>query len=166
MSAPPRFLNLIDGELVAAASGEVIESLDPSTATPWATYPRGSDADVEQAVNAARRAFDVWSGAPAFERAAHLRRIADVMATHGRELAETETRDNGRPIVETTTFDVPACVQMFNYFAGAADRIQGDTVNVTRASFNFTRREPLGVVGVIIPWNAPLSLLSAKVGAA
>ena len=166
MSAPPRFLNLIDGELVAAATGEVIESLDPSTATPWATYPRGSDADVEQAVSAARGAFDAWSGAPALERAAHLRRIADVMAAHGRELAETETRDNGRPIVETTTFDVPACVQMFNYFAGAADRIQGDTVNVTRASFNFTRREPLGVVGVIIPWNAPLSLLSAKVGAA
>jgi aldehyde dehydrogenase (NAD+) len=88
------------------------------------------------------------------------------MATHGRELAETETRDNGRPISETTNFDVAACVQMFHYFAGAADKIEGETVNVSPASFNFTRREPLGVVGIIIPWNAPLSLLSAKVGSA
>jgi (Z)-2-((N-methylformamido)methylene)-5-hydroxybutyrolactone dehydrogenase len=166
MSATAEFCNLVDGQLVPAASGEVIESLDPSTAVPWSTIPRGGADDIAAAVDAATRAFDGWWGSASLERAAHLRRISEVFAAHGRDLAETETRDNGRPIIETTTFDVPACIQMFQYFAGAADKIQGDTVNVSPASFNFTRREPLGVVGIIIPWNAPLSLLSAKVGSA
>jgi aldehyde dehydrogenase (NAD+) len=160
------FQNLIDGELVPAQSGDVIESLDPSTATAWATIPRGNETDIDAAVDAAQRAFEGWWGAASLERAAHLRAISDVMADDARHLAETETRDNGRPITETTTFDVPACVQMFQYFAGAADKIAGESVNVSPASFNFTRREPLGVVGIIIPWNAPLSLLSAKVGSA
>jgi len=160
------FQNLVDGRLVPARSGDTIESVEPSTATAWATIPRSGTADIDAAVAAARAAFDGWWGRASLERAEYLRCISDVMAAHGRELAETETRDNGRPISETTTFDVPACVQMFQYFAGASDKIGGETVNVSPGSFNFTRREPLGVVGIVIPWNAPLSLLSAKVGAA
>ncbi|HEY8216989.1 MAG TPA: aldehyde dehydrogenase family protein, partial [Acidimicrobiia bacterium] len=135
--------NLIDGRLIPAASGDVLDSIDPSTAAVWATIPRGGEADVAAAVDAATRAFDGWWGGAALERSAHLRRISDLMAEHGRDLAETETRDNGRPISETTSFDVAACVQMFQYFAGAADKIEGSTVNVSPASFNFTRREPL-----------------------
>jgi aldehyde dehydrogenase (NAD+) len=166
MSATTEFQNLVDGRLTPAASGQVLDSIDPSTATVWSTIPRGSETDIAAAVDAATRAFPGWWEGAALERSAHLRRISEMMSAHGRELAETETRDNGRPISETTSFDVAACVQMFHYFAGAADKIEGSTVNVSAASFNFTRREPLGVVGIVIPWNAPLSLLSAKVGSA
>ena len=166
MSGRAEFLNLVDGQLVAARSNETIDSVDPASGEVWATIPRGGEADIDAAVDAARRAFAGWWGAAALERGSHLRRIADVMAAHTAELAATETRDNGRPLAETAAFDVPACVQMFQYFAGATDKLMGETVNVSPASFNFTRREPLGVVGIIIPWNAPLSLVSAKVGAA
>ena len=93
-------------------------------------------------------------------------RLAETIRTHANELAELETRDNGRIIVETTLFDLPACTEMLHYFAGAADKISGDTVQIAPGSFNFTLREPIGVVGIIVPWNAPLSIACAKLGAA
>ncbi len=96
----------------------------------------------------------------------HLRQVAEVIRAHGDELAEVESRETGRILREIKFGHVPACVEMFHYFAGAADKLHGDTVEVGRASFNFTKREPLGIVGVVIPWNSPLSLVSAKVGAA
>ncbi|MEI8001926.1 MAG: aldehyde dehydrogenase family protein [Actinomycetes bacterium] len=160
------FPQVVDGSVGPAASGEWIDSVDPATGRRWARVPRSGPADVEAAVDAARRAFPGWWGLPALGRAAHLRAVAAVVAAHQDELAEIETRDNGRIRNETALGDLPACVQMFHYFAGAADKISGDTVVVGPASFNFTRREPFGVVGVVIPWNAPLSLMSAKVGAA
>jgi aldehyde dehydrogenase (NAD+) len=88
--------------------------------------------------------------------------LAEVMRAHADELAEIETRDNGRIIVETTLFDLPACTEMLFYFAGAADKISGDTVQIGPNSFNFTVREPIGVVGLIVPWNAPLSIAVAS----
>ncbi len=116
---------------------------------------------------AARAAYDdCWRTLPALARAGHLRRLADVMRAHADELAEIETRDNGRIIVETTLFDLPACTEMLFYFAGAADKISGDTVQIGPTSFNFTIREPIGVVGLVVPWNAPLSIAIAKLGAA
>jgi len=160
------FSQVIDGHPGPAASGEWLDSVDPATGAVWARVPASGAADVDAAVDAARRAFPAWAGLPALQRAAHLRRIAEVLADTTHQLAEIETRDNGRVIRETLNGDLPACAQMFHYFAGAADKIHGDTVQVGSASFNFTRREPYGVVGVIIPWNAPLSLMSAKVGAA
>lgn len=161
-----RFLQVVDGVAGPAASGEWIPSIDPSTGRVWAEIPASGAADVEAAVDAARRAFPGWWALPALQRAAHLRAVAEVIGAHTEELAALETRDNGRVRNETLLGDLPACAQMFHYFAGAADKLAGDTVLVGSASFNFTRREPYGVVGVIIPWNAPLSLMSAKVGAA
>jgi len=160
------FLQLVDGVPGPAGSGEWLDSVDPATGAAWARVPASGAADVDAAVAAARRAFPGWWALPALSRAAHLRSIASTIDAHGTELAEIETRDNGRVRNETLLGDLPACAQMFHYFAGAADKISGDTVQVGAASFNFTRREPYGVVGVIIPWNAPLSLMSAKVGAA
>lgn len=160
------FQQLIGGEARPAASGEWLDSVDPSTGEAWARVPRSGAADVDAAVVAAARAFPGWWGRASTDRAAAIRTIADVVHAHAEELAGIETRDNGRVIRETRMGDLPACVQMFHFFAGAADKIGGDTVQVSSASFNFTRREPHGVVGVIIPWNAPLSLMSAKVGAA
>src|SRR5262249_13881449 len=91
---------------------------------------------------------------------------ADVVQAHADELAHIETRDNGRIVLETTLFDLPACTEMLFYFAGAADKLSGDTVQIGPTSFNFTVREPIGVVGLIVPWNAPLTIAVAKLGAA
>jgi aldehyde dehydrogenase (NAD+) len=166
-SCGQQFQNVIGEELQSAASGAVLESVDPSTGRVWAGVPRSDEADVAKAVEAAAGGFEKrWRSLPALARAGHLRRLADVIADHAGELAELEARDNGRIISETTTFDLPACVEMLHYFAGAADKIAGDTVDISPSSFNFTLREPIGVVGLIVPWNAPLSITCAKLGAA
>lgn len=164
--SPREFPQLVDGRATPAASGRWLDSIDPATGAVWARIPASGEADVDAAVRAAQRAFTNWWALPTLARAAHLRAIADAIAANSAELAEIETRDNGRVINETLLGDLPACAQMFHFFAGAADKLHGDTVQVGSVSFNFTRREPHGVVGVIIPWNAPLSLMSAKVGAA
>ncbi len=161
------FENTIDGQQLPAASGAVLDSVDPSTGSVWAQLPRSDAVDVEHAVAAARTAFDEhWRPLPALARAAHLRALADAVTSAADELATLETRDNGRIIAETTTFDLPACAEMLRFFAGAADKIGGDTVEIGPTSFNFTLREPIGVVGLIVPWNAPLSIACAKLGAA
>jgi len=164
---PPSFENLIGGHRRPARSGATLDSIDPSTGVVWATVPRSAETDVTDAVDAALEAFqERWRLLPALVRAAHMRRLADVVRAHADELAEIETRDNGRIIVETTLFDLPACSEMLFYFAGAADKISGDTVQIGPASVNFTLREPIGVVGLIVPWNAPLTIAVAKLGAA
>lgn len=161
------FANTIDGESRPAATGATLDSIDPSTGAVWASFPRSTEIDVNDAVIAATTAFeDRWRPLPALARAAHLRDLADVIAGAAPELAELESRDNGRIIAETTTFDLPACAEMLRFFAGAADKIGGDTVEIGPTSFNFTLREPIGVIGLIVPWNAPLSIACAKLGAA
>jgi acyl-CoA reductase-like NAD-dependent aldehyde dehydrogenase len=162
-----QFHNVIGASLQPASSGAVLDSVDPSTGRVWAGVPRSAEPDVAEAVVAAGDAFDQrWRTLPALARARHLRQLADVVADHADELAEMEARDNGRIIADTSTFDLPACVEMLHYFAGAADKIAGDTVEIGPTSFNFTLREPIGVVGLIVPWNAPLSITCAKLGAA
>lgn len=162
-----RFENVIGGERRPALSGQVLDSVDPSIGQVWANVPRGSEDDVGMAVAAAGAAFEQrWRSLAALARAGHIRRLAEAVALHAQELAELEARDSGRIISEMTAFDLPACVEMLQYFAGAADKISGDTVEIGPTSFNFTLREPLGVVGIIVPWNAPLSIACAKVGAA
>jgi aldehyde dehydrogenase (NAD+) len=158
------FPQLVGGDLVSAASGAELPSVNPATAEPWATIPRGGATDVDAAVAAARAALPGWRGRSALERAACLRRLGDLVAQRTGELAELETRDNGK-IITDTSGEVPACAQMWYYHAGAADKLAGETIEISPLSFNFTRREPIGVIGVIIPWNSPLSLFSAKVAA-
>ncbi|MCH2171307.1 aldehyde dehydrogenase family protein [Myxococcota bacterium] len=162
-----RPLNLIDGVFQPADSGQWLDSTDPSTGSVWAQVPAGEEADVDAAVSAAKRAFHgSWRDTPALQRAALLRSAAALFEEHADELARIETRDNGRIYAETRAGDLPAVYQMFHYWAGAADKIQGETVRVGPGSFNFTLPEPVGVVAVIVPWNAPLSILAAKLGAA
>jgi aldehyde dehydrogenase (NAD+) len=158
------FRQLIGGHEVAADGGEELVSVNPATAEPWATIPRGTAADVDAAVAAAKAALPAWRGLSALERAARLRRMGDLVAQKAAELAEIETRDNGKIITDTSA-EIPACAQMWYFHAGAADKLHGDTIEISPQSFNFTRREPIGVIGVIIPWNSPLSLFSAKVAA-
>ncbi len=158
------FRQLIDGRQVGADHGDELPSVNPATGEPWATIPRSGTTDVDAAVAAAKAALPGWRSLSALERAACLRRMGDLVAQRASELAEIETRDNGKIIVDTVV-EVPACAQMWWYHAGAADKLHGDTIEISPQSFNFTRREPIGVIGVIIPWNSPLSLFSAKVAA-
>jgi aldehyde dehydrogenase (NAD+) len=160
------FLQTIDGAPAPAAGGALLDSVDPSTGAAWASVPRGGSVDVDTAVAAAHRARPGWRDLGAAGRARHLRRVADVFAAHADELSEIETRDNGRILADTRGLDLPSCVEMWHYFAGAADKLHGDTVDIGPRAFTFTRREPVGVVGVVLPWNAPLSLFTAKVAAA
>jgi aldehyde dehydrogenase (NAD+) len=103
---------------------------------------------------------------PAMNRAALLRAAAVEIAKHSEELATIECRDNGKPIAEAIPGDLPSVSEMMNYWGGAADKIHGQTVEISPLSHNFVRHEPLGVVGIIVPWNSPLAILAAKVGAA
>jgi aldehyde dehydrogenase (NAD+) len=164
---PLRFRNWIDGKYGDAAGGGWIESVDPSRGETWALVPDSGAEDVDRAVEAARRAFRPgapWRGLTASQRAALLRRVAELLPAAKAELVRTETRDNGKVVRETgPEFD--AVVEMFHYWAGAADKIAGETLAIAPTSFHFTIREPIGVVGAILPWNAPLSLLAAKLGA-
>jgi len=162
-----RFQNLIDGGSRPAANGGWIDSIDPSTGRVWAQIPDGRAEDVDAAVAAARRAFrGPWRQMAAAQRAALLRKVADLVGPRVEELATIETRDNGKIIADTRAGDVPAVAQMLHYWAGAADKIHGETVQVSPQSLNYIQREPIGVVGIIVPWNSPVSVFAAKVGAA
>ncbi len=160
------YANHIGGHHVPARSGRVLDCTNPATGQVWARIPHSDSVDVDDAVAAARRGFETWSRLDAKQRAGHLRALAEVTREHIRELADLETFDTGRVIKETLYGHLPTCVEILHFFAGAADKLHGETVNVGAASFNFTRREPLGVVGLVLPWNSPMSLITAKAGAA
>jgi (Z)-2-((N-methylformamido)methylene)-5-hydroxybutyrolactone dehydrogenase len=166
VAVPASFLQTIDGVPTPAATGEELDSVDPSTGRVWARIPHGTAADVDAAVGAAQRARTAWRDVGATGRARLLRRMAELFEQHTAELAEIESRDNGKLHRESLGGDLPACVEMWHYFAGATDKLHGTTVDVGPGSFTFTRREPVGVVGVVIAWNSPLALFSAKVAAA
>ena len=161
-----RYYNLIDGERRPARSGAWLPSVNPATGQVWAEIPLGEAADIDDAVQAAKRAFKSWRRLPALQRAALLRKLGDLVMENVAALAEVETRDNGKPFAEELAGDVPAVAQMFYYWAGAADKIHGETVEIGPGSFNYVRHEPVGVVGLVLPWNSPLALFTAKVGAA
>ncbi len=126
--------------------------------------------DVDGAVKAARRAFEdrngPWRKLSASQRGQMLWRLADLIEKNIDELAELETLDNGKPIFESRYVDIPMVIDVLRYYAGWATKIHGETVNTAETAFTYTLREPVGVVGLIIPWNFPLLLTSWKVGPA
>jgi aldehyde dehydrogenase (NAD+) len=155
------FRNLIGGELETA--DRMLDSVEPATGAVWARVPRSGPAEAAAAVAAARAAFPRWSALPAAARAHHLRKVADVFAAHAKELAETETRDNGRIIGETAKRDLPGMAYLWQLAAAECSAaVEGKTVILGQGSMGFTRREPYGVVVGIIPWNSPISTFSAK----
>lgn len=159
---------LIGGQWVEPQSGEWFESINPFTAAPWALIPRGSKADVERAVEAARTAFycSDWRGMTATARGAMLRRLADLVAAEAKTLAEIESTDNGKLIAEMRT-QLNYIPQWFNYFGGLADKIEGRVIPIDKQGVvNFTREEPLGVIAAITPWNSPLMLAAWKLAPA
>ncbi|MFA4928041.1 MAG: aldehyde dehydrogenase family protein [Patulibacter sp.] len=164
---------LIDGELVDAASGRTFETLDPGTGELLATVAEGDAEDIDRAVQAARRAFEgPWSKLNPSERGRILHRVGDLIMEHAEELAELDSLDNGKPKAVAQAADVALAADLFWYMAGWTTKLKGGTVNpsvpyLPGAEFHaYTLREPIGVVGQIIPWNFPLLMAAWKLGPA
>jgi len=159
---------LIGGEWADAASGDTYESMNPYTGQTWATMPDAQAEDVDRAVQAARKAVKdpAWRRMVPAQRAALLRSLADLVAADADHLGQIETRDNGKLIREMTA-QCKAVPSYFHFYAGLADKIQGATIPLEKTTvFNYTVREPIGVVAILIPWNSPLLLLSFSIAAA
>ena len=159
---------LVGGEWVDARSGKTFESVNPYTGRAWATVPEADDDDVDQAVRAARAAFDEgpWGKMTGTERARLMRHLADLLAENAQEIAAIESTDNGKLLREMGG-QLKALPEWYYYFAGAADKVQGETIPSDKPNFFvYTRREPIGVVGAITPWNSPLLLLTFKLAPA
>ena len=166
--------NLIGGKWVPAASGKFFEVFNPADASVIAQVPDSEREDINRAVAAARRAFDSgpWRRVTPSDRGRLVWRIGDLVLAHADELAELESLDNGKPRAVARVADVPLTADLFHYMAGWATKIQGGTFPISvpyapGARFHaFTLREPLGVVGQIIPWNFPLLMAAWKLGPA
>jgi len=166
--------NLINGQWVAAVSGKTFESLNPADGSLLANLPDSDKEDINRAVAAARRAFDSgpWRKMTPSERGKLLWRIGDLVLEHADEFAELESLDNGKPRAVARVADVPLAADLFHYMAGWATKIEGNTIPISvpyapGGQFHaFTLREPVGVVGQIIPWNFPLLMAAWKLGPA
>jgi betaine-aldehyde dehydrogenase len=159
--------NFIDGTFADAASGATYEVIDPATREPIARVPKSDEQDVDRAVSAARRAFDVdgWPEMSARERGRILFRIADWVRAHARQLAETESLNNGKPLAEAEG-DVHDAAFCFEYYGGLATKILGEVLPIPGQAFGMTLREPLGVAALIVPWNYPIMMAVQKVAPA
>jgi aldehyde dehydrogenase (NAD+) len=161
---------LIAGEHVAAASGDVLETRDPASGELLAYVPEATTGDVDRAVDAAREAFRPggrWRTMAPAERARLLWRVAELIELHADELAELETRDQGQPIGIARAVSVAATAEHFRYYAGWATKLKGDTNPLSfPGAFNYTVREPVGVCGLIVPWNFPLMIAAWKLAPA
>jgi (Z)-2-((N-methylformamido)methylene)-5-hydroxybutyrolactone dehydrogenase len=158
----------VDGRWSEPASDQWIDSLDPATGSAWARIPAAGAEDVDRAVAAARRAFASrdWQELRPLDRGRMLRRLAQLVADNAGTLATLETRDNGKSIRETSIRELPAVSDWLEYFAGFADKVQGETIPVGPDVSAYTVREPVGVVGAILPWNSPLLMAAWKLGPA
>jgi aldehyde dehydrogenase (NAD+) len=158
----------IGGKWVPAASGKTFETVHPATEEVIAEVAEGDAADIDAAVEAARDQFDggEWSRMDARDRGILINKLADLIEQEAEELAALETLDNGKPIRDSRAADIPLVIDCLRYYAGWADKIQGDTIPVRGEYFTYTRREPVGVVGQIIPWNFPALMVAWKWGPA
>lgn len=157
----------IDGRFQEPSTGLWFETPNPATGEALATLARAGKADVERAVDSAKRCFEnEWARIDVHERARILCRVGDLMMAKVEELALLEAQDTGKPLANARAIDVPRAAETFHYFSGWADKIHGDTVPVRGPYLNYTLREPLGVVAAIIPWNFPILLAARKIAPA
>ncbi len=171
ISAPRQLF--INGQWAEAASGRTFETPNPATGETLARVAEGDAEDIDRAVRAARAAFDgPWSRMTPSERGRIIWRIGDLILEHVDELAQLESLDNGKPFAVAQAADVPLAADLFHYMAGWATKIEGNSINISvpympGANFHsYTLREPVGVVGQIIPWNFPLLMAAWKLGPA
>jgi aldehyde dehydrogenase (NAD+) len=158
----------IGGKWLPAASGKTFETVNPATGDVICRVAEGDKEDVDRAVTAARAALETgpWGRMNASARGRLLNKLADAIEAHKDELAALETLDNGKPIADSLAADLPLTLQCYRYYAGWADKIHGQTIPVDGDYFCYTRHEPVGVVGQIIPWNFPLLMQAWKWGPA
>ena len=161
---------LIDGKLVDAASGKTFADYNPATGTVLTKVAEADAEDVDRAVKAARRAFDdgPWSKMSPSDRGKMLWKLAELIEQNSEEFAEIESVDNGKPVAVARMADVPLAVDMFRYMGGWATKVTGSTIPLSFPGdfFSYTLREPVGVVGQIIPWNFPLLMAAWKLAPA
>ena len=165
---------LIGGKRVDAINGEIFEVQNPANNSVIAYAPKGGKEDINRAVQAARDAFEngPWGKFTVSERGKLLWKLADLIETLTEEFAQLETLDNGKPLTISRAADIPLTVDHFRYYAGLATKIHGETLDISvpyapdASFFDFTLREPIGVVGQIIPWNFPLLMAAWKLGVA
>ena len=158
----------IDGKWVEAASGKTFPSYNPATGEVMAKVAEGDREDIDRAVKAARKAFESskWPRMTASQRGQLIWKLGDLIEQHLEEFAQLESLDNGKPLAVARVADVPLAVDLFHYMAGWATKIEGNTIPFSPKFFAYTRREPVGVVGQIIPWNFPLLMAAWKLGPA
>src|SRR5438552_4595095 len=160
---------LINNKWVDSASGKTFPTINPATGEVITRVAEADAADVDKAVSAARAAFDngPWrKKITASQRGNLLYKLADLIEKHADELAQLEALDNGKPYSVARAADLPLTIACYRYYAGWADKLQGKTIPVTGRYFTYTKHEPVGVVGQIIPWNFPLLMQAWKLGPA
>jgi aldehyde dehydrogenase (NAD+) len=162
----PRTELLIDGAFVESAGGKRFATVNPATEETIAQVAEGGREDVDRAVRAAHGALSTWSRMDARERGKRLARWADLIDEHREELGRLESLDNGKPLTESLGYDAPSAAATIRYFAGWADKLEGRTIPVSGPYFSYTRPEPVGVCGHIIPWNFPMPMAAWKLGPA
>ncbi len=162
-----QYRNFIDGEFVEPRTDETLQVVDPSTAESYATAVRSGADDVEDACSAAARAFESWGNTTPSERQLALLRIADRLEERAAEFVDAEVRNTGKPRGLTLTEELAPCVDQLRFFAGAARVLDGRAAAEYMTGYtSFVRREPIGVVGQVTPWNYPLMMAVWKIGPA
>ena len=159
---------LINGDWVDASDGGVFDSVNPSTDNVWSRVPEATEADVNRAVSSAYNAFSggPWSKFTPTERGKCLRKLGDLLSDHSENLGRIETIDTGKMLKETR-WQAKYIAEFFHFFAGCADKVSGETLPIDKPDmFVFTKREPLGVVAAVVPWNSQLFLVAVKIGPA
>ena len=160
------FKMFINGEWVNAEDKAILEAYNPASSEYLANFPDASESDVNKAVDAAREAFKAWRKTTVSERATILNKIADIIDENTELLATTESLDNGKPIRETMAVDVPLSAKHFRYFAGCILADEGQATVLEEKFLSIVLREPIGVVGQIIPWNFPFLMAAWKLAPA
>ena len=162
----PKILNYIGGELVPPSNGRYIDNYCPATGKVYSHIPDSDKNDVQNAVTAAKEAFNTWSKSPKKERSDILMRLADEIEANFEELVAAESKDNGKPEWLARAVDIPRASENFRFFATAILHFDSEIHEMDGDAINYTLRQPIGVVGCISPWNLPLYLLTWKVAPA
>jgi acyl-CoA reductase-like NAD-dependent aldehyde dehydrogenase len=166
LRTPIRHQLFIDGRFVDAESGETLATLNPHDNSTIADVALAGRADIDKAVAAAERALPAWSRMAAADRGRILLKLADLLDAGCEEMARLESLDTGHPLRDSRVLDVPRTAACYRYFGGMADKFQGDVVPVEAGFLNYVLREPVGVVGQVVPWNFPLMFTSWKMAPA
>jgi aminomuconate-semialdehyde/2-hydroxymuconate-6-semialdehyde dehydrogenase len=159
-------LNYINGQFLPPVNGRYIDNIDPATGTVYGKIAASDNADVELAVQAAQKAFPVWSKTDIIERSRVLRKLADLILENIDELAAAESQDNGKPLTLATSVDIPRAARNFEFFSTAIQQFASESHANAGDNIHYTLRQPLGVVACISPWNLPLYLFTWKVAPA